>query len=69
MKYIRLLQPFAGATPRTIMTISDDSVEDVVRLGVVEIVSQKVADEENDTDPDTEPTPEPPPDKKKKKPK
>ena len=66
MKYIRLLQPFAGAVPRTIMTIPDDSVEDVVRLGIVEIVSQKIAeDEENGTDPD--PTPEPPPDKKKKK--
>ena len=65
MKYIRLLQPFAGAIPRTIMTIPDDSVEDVVRLGIVEIVSQKVADGENDTDP--EPTPESPPDKKKKK--
>ena len=69
MKYIRLLQPFAGAIPRTIMTIQDDSVEDAVILGVVEIVSQEEATGVTIDDPEPEPTPEPPPGKKKKKPK
>ena len=64
MKYIRLLQPFAGAIPRTIMTIQDDSVEDAVILGVVEIVSQEEATGETIDDPD--PRPAPAPVKKKK---
>ena len=64
MKYIRLLAPFAGAMPGTILTISDDSADAVVKNGIAEIVRQEAETEKVIAAP--EPTPAPAPAKKKK---
>ena len=54
MKYIRLLQPFAGAMPGTILTISDDSADAVVKNGIAEIVRQEVVTGESIDAPEPE---------------
>lgn len=65
MKYIRLLYPFAGAMPGSIMTISDEEAEAAVKSGAVEIVGQEAA---SDPEPTQKPAPVADPEKEPAKP-